>query len=163
MDHPWTPGSVRPVRLRPGHCDASHIAVDRLTPIRALAEGLGVRWYRDACGDDHIPGRWGEVFRLGVGRLGVQIGGSRANNTMTDVPEGSNTRILAAARQHNWPATQRGSGEAVFAVPEEAIQEVLRTIGAYRKPKGGTPPNDPAARARGLDALKKLREQAQSG
>ncbi len=159
--HPWSPGSVRPVRLRPGPRSPSHEAVDGPKPIRELAEAHRVRWYRDACGDDHIPGKYGEIFRLGVGRLGVQVGGPRANGTPTTVPEGSNIRVNAVARRFGWPLRQRGYGEAVFEVAEEALRDVMRAIGAYRKPKGGTPSAE--ATARGLDALKKHREQAQSG
>jgi len=131
--HPWTPGSVHPVRLRPGPREASHDAVDQPMPLRALAEAHGVRWYRDACGDDHIPGRWGEIFRAGVGRLGVQFGGPRANNTRTDVPEGSNARILAVARRFGWPVSQRGDGEAVFSVADGQLGDALKALGAYRK------------------------------
>jgi hypothetical protein len=120
-----------------------------------------VRWYRDACGDDHIPGRWGEIFRLGVGQLGVQVGGPRANGTQTDVPEGSNARVYAVGRRTGWSVTQRGDGEAIFAVPDGLLKDALRVIGAYRKPKRGSgPPLE--ARERGLAALKRHREQVQS-
>jgi hypothetical protein len=159
--HPWAPGSVRPVRVRPGPRDASHGRVDQPKALRELAEERGGRWYRDACADDHIPGRWGELFRLGVGRLGVQIGGPRANNTMTDVPEGSNTRINAVARRTGWPVAQRGDGEAVFAVPDEALRDALRMVRAYRRPRGHVPSLEVIAQGR--ENLRKAREDRQSG
>lgn len=132
---------MRPIRLRPGPRDASHEAVDQPTPLRALAVAHGVRWYRDACGDDHIPGRWGEIFRAGVGRLGVQIGGPRPNGTRTDVPEGSNVRVTAVARRFGWPVPQRGDGEAIFSVPDGQLEEALKVIGAYRKPRAAQAPH----------------------
>jgi len=159
--HPWTPGSVRPVRLRPGSREAPHEQGSRPKPLWELAEAHGVRWYRDACGDDSVPGRRGEIFRLGVGRLGVQIGGPRANNTSADVPEGSNARILAVQRRHGWAYSQRGDGEAVFTVAEDQLPGALRAIGAYRKPRGRTP--SPEVIAKGRETLRKLRERSQSG
>ena len=158
---PWTPGSVRPVRLRPGPREASHEAVDRPTPIRELAEAHRVRWYRDACGDDHIPGKYGEIFRVAVGCLGVQIGGARANGTQTDVPEGSNVRVNAVARRFGWTIAQLGDGEAIFAVPEETLKDALGPIGAYRRPAGRRP--SPGVIARGRENLRKAREARQSG
>jgi hypothetical protein len=117
-----------------------------------------VRWYRDACGDDYIPGKYGEIFRYGVGRLGVQIGGPRANNTKTDVPEGSNQRINTVAKRYDWPISQGGDGEIIFIAPEASIQDALKAIKAYRMPKGGIPPDDPEARERGLRAIRKRRD-----
>jgi len=120
-----------------------------------------VRWYRDTCGDGYIPGRWGEVLRLGVGRLGVQIGGPGANDTRTDVPEGFNARTLAVSRRAAWPVAQRGNGEAVFGVEDASMGNALRAIGGYRKRRGRRPA--PEAIRRGADALKKWREQRQTG
>src|SRR5574341_2655358 len=78
MTHrPYSPGSIGPVRLRPGRRLWAHEQVDRPKPLGEMAEAVGLRAYRDVCGDDYLPGRCGEVFRLSVRRLGVQIGGPR--------------------------------------------------------------------------------------
>jgi hypothetical protein len=157
--HPWNKGSVSPVQYGPGKRDEDHEACDKPTPIRELAENHGVRWYRDACGDDHIPGKFGEIFRYGIGKLGVQIGGPRANNTKTQIPEGSNKYINAIIRRYHWPVSQCGAGEIVFIVPENSINDALKAIRAYRKPKGGNLPNTSESRERGRRALQLWREQ----
>lgn len=53
--HPWSPGSVRPVRLRPGPRDDSHEQVDQPKPLRELAEAHGVRWGHAAEGGGPPP------------------------------------------------------------------------------------------------------------
>jgi hypothetical protein len=58
-------------------------------PLRALAHQYRLRCYRDACGDWNIPGRWGEIFWYSSAhdglpdRIGVQLGGPRANGSPT--------------------------------------------------------------------------------
>lgn len=130
--HPWSPGSVAPIPYRPGARDEDHEKYDRPVPIRELAFNHGKRWYRDACGDDNIPGKYGEIFRYGIGKLGVQIGGPHANNTKTDVPEGSNARINSILRSRRWPISQKGDGEVVFVVPEPEVRAAFEAIEAYR-------------------------------
>ncbi len=100
--------------------------------IRELATAHRLRCRRDPCGDYSISGKWGEMFRYDEGKLGVQIGGPRADGTMTAVPEGSNKRINQAKLLWGEPS-QEGDGEAIFAIPEERLLEAARMIGAYRK------------------------------
>ena len=100
--------------------------------IRELATAHRLRCRRDSCGDYEILGRRGAIFRYGPGRIGMQIGGPRASGTMTAVPEGSNKRINQAKRLWGEPS-QEGSGEAIFAIPEERLLEAAKVIGAYRK------------------------------
>ncbi len=100
--------------------------------IRGLATTHRLRCRRDSCGDYSILGKWGEMFCYDEGRIGVQIGGPRANGSMTAVPEGSNKRINQARRL--WGEfSQCGDGEAIFVVPEDRLVEAAQMIGAYRK------------------------------
>jgi hypothetical protein len=157
--HPWSKGSVNPIPYGPGKRDEDHEAYDNPTPIRELATIHGLRWYRDACGDDYIPGKYGEIGRHGIGKLSVLIGGQRANNTQTQIPVGSNKYINAVIKRSHWPVSQGGDGEIIFIVPENSIREALNAIKPYRMPKGGNLPNTPESRERGRKALKIWREQ----
>ena len=91
-----------------------------------------LRWKRDTCRDVNTLGKWGEIFRSGESMIGVQIGGSRADGSMTAVSPESNQRINRARRLWGEP-TQGGDGEAVFVLPEDRLMEAARMIGAYRK------------------------------
>ena len=128
---PWSAGSVDPP-YRPGGRDKSHEIYDKPIPIRDLAAQNRVRCYRDCCGDDNIPGKYGEIFRYGIGRLGVQIGGPRANNTKTAVPERSNVRINSLHQRYGWEISQQGDGEIIFIVPESQVKDALKAIKAFR-------------------------------
>lgn len=131
--HPWSPGSVDPITYRPGPRDEDHEAIDKPTPIRESARIHGVRWYRDACGDDQIPGKCGEIFRYGISKLGVQIGGPRANGTQSKAGKPTVNRI---SEQYKWPICQGGENEIVFLVDECEIEDALEAVKAYRISKG---------------------------
>jgi hypothetical protein len=150
--HPWSKGSVSPISYGPGKRDADHEAYDMPIPIRELAAIHGVRWYRDACGDDYIPGKYGEIFRYRVGKLGVQIGGLRANNTNTEISVGSNKYINKVVERHHWTVSQGGDGEIIFIVAEIEIKNALKEISAYKMPKGP----DLKIRTMGLTAMEKF-------
>ena len=128
---------VKAMRLRPGKRDESHDRADRPTSLAELARQHGLRCYRDACRDDHIPGRWGEISRYAVGKLGVQVSGPRVNGTATAVPQGSNKRTNAIRRDPRSTPAQLGDGQAVFVVADRLLLETARAIGAFRarKPK----------------------------
>ncbi|HSD51435.1 MAG TPA: hypothetical protein VLG48_08505 [Candidatus Methylomirabilis sp.] len=110
-----------------------------MDPLRALAHGYRLRSYRNACGDWNIPGRWGEIFWYGSAhdalpdRIGVQIGGPRANGSPTRTTEkGANLRINRL--MHRWgPPSQRGDAEAVFVLPADPILVAAGAIGAKRR------------------------------
>jgi hypothetical protein len=111
-------------------------------PLRALALESRLRCYRDACGDWEIPGRWGEIFWYGAAhdglpdRIGVQVGGPRANGSQAAVPIGSNKRINGVREIFGKP-NQSGAGEAVFILPAERIREAAKIIGARRRRAAG--------------------------
>ncbi len=135
------------VRLRP------------VDPLRALAHRYRLRCYRDACGDWNIPGRWGEIFWHGSAhdglpdRIGVQLGGPRANGSPTRTTEkGANLRINRL--RHRWgPPSQRGDGEAVFVLPADRILEVASAIGAKRRRS-----LSPELRAAAIKRLKRFQQ-----
>ena len=154
--HPWSPGSISPILYGAGSRNEDHEKHDQPTPIAELAGSRRLRWYRDACGDDNIPGRYGEIFRYGIGKLGVQIGGPRANNTKTEIPEGSNQRINTIIKRHSWLISQHGDGEIIFIVEESAIKDALAAIHPYKIAKG--PTLSPEQISRGTAALKKYRD-----
>ncbi len=66
--------------------------------VKEFAVKHRLRWKRDTCGDINILGKWGEIFRFSESMIGVQIGGPRANGSMTAVSPGSNQRINRAPR-----------------------------------------------------------------
>ncbi|HSD50443.1 MAG TPA: hypothetical protein VLG48_03465 [Candidatus Methylomirabilis sp.] len=107
--------------------------------LQAIGEQHRLRSYRDPCGDWNIPGRLGEVFWCGsardglLDRIGVQIGGPRANDSPTRTTEkGGNLRINRLLQI--WEKlSQRGDGEAVFLLPAGRILEAASSIGAKRR------------------------------
>ncbi len=108
-------------------------------PLRSLAHQYRLRCYRDACGDWSIPGWWGEIFWYGSARdglpdrIGVQIGGPRANGSPTRTTEkGGNLRINRLLQIWGQPS-QRGDGDAVFVLPADRILEAASAIGGTRR------------------------------
>ncbi len=130
-----------------------------VSPLRALAQRYRLRSYRDPCGDWNIPGRWGEIFWCSSGcgglpdRIGVQLGGPRANNSLTKITEkGANLRINRL--MHRWgPPSQRGDGEAVFVLPADRILEAASAIGAKRRRSVS-----PELRAAAIERLARVRQ-----
>ncbi len=111
------------------------------------------RWKRDACTDINILGKWGEIFRYGESMIGVQIGGPRADGSMTRVPEWSNKRINQARRFWGQPS-QDGDGETIFVISEERILEAARVVGAYRKKQ-----LSPEHAQKGAETLARFRQE----
>ncbi len=133
--------------------------VRALDPLRALAQQHRLRCYRDACGDWNIPGRWGEIFWYGSAhdglpdRIGVQLGGPQANNSLTKITEkGANLRINRLMRRWG-PPSQRGDGEAVFVLPDDRILEAAGAIGAKRRRS-----LSPELRAAAIERLARVRQ-----
>jgi len=137
----------------------SHVPTRPMDPLRALAQQHRLRRYRDPCGDWNIPGRWGELFWYGsardglVDRIGVQIGGPRANGAQTAVPIGSNKRINRLILCWGKPS-QRGDGAAVFVLPADRILEVAQEIGARTRRL-----LTPEQRARAIERLERARRR----
>jgi hypothetical protein len=128
-------------------------------PLRSLAHQYRLRCYRDACGDWNIPGRLGEIFwcvsaRDGLqDRIGVQIGGPRANGSPTSTTEkGGNLRINRLLQIWGQPS-QRGDGEAVFVLPADRILEAAGAIGAKRRRS-----LSPDLRAAAIERLARFRQ-----
>jgi hypothetical protein len=128
-------------------------------PLRSLAHQYRLRSYRDACGDWNIPGRWGEIFWYGSAhdgfpdRIGVQIGGPRANGSPTrTTEEGGNLRINRLLQIWGQPS-QRGDGEAVFVLPADRILEAASAIGAKRRRS-----LSPEQRAAAIERLVRVRQ-----
>ncbi len=128
-------------------------------PLRALAQLYRLRSYRDSCGDWNIAGRWGEIFwcssaRGGLpDRIGVQLGGPQANNSLTKITEkGANLRINRLMRRWG-PPSQRGDGEAVFVLPDDRILEAAGAIGAKRRRS-----LSPELRAAAIERLARVRQ-----
>ena len=138
----------------------SHVPTRPVDPLRALAQQHRLRRYRDACGDWNIPGRWGGIFWYGsahdglVDRIGVQIGGPRANGTPTrTIGRGANLRINRLIPRWGKPS-QRGDGEAVFVLPADRILEVAQEIGARTRRL-----LTPEQRARAIERLERARRR----
>ncbi len=106
--------------------------IDVPTPLATLAEQHGLGVYRDPCRDPNIPGKWGEIYRHGPGRLAVQIGGPRAEGTMTEVSAGASRQSGAAKKDHRLSVLVEGNGEAVFVFDECHLAVVAKRIQAYR-------------------------------
>ncbi len=131
----------------------------RVDPLRAFAGQHQLRSYRDPCGDWDIPGRWGEIFWYGSAhdgfpdRIGVQIGGPRANGSPTRTTEkGANLRINRLLQTWGRPS-ERGHGEAVFVLPADRILEAASAIGAKRRRS-----LSPELRAAAIKRLKRFQQ-----
>jgi hypothetical protein len=127
-----------PARRKPrrGRRTADHSRVDQPVPLATLAEHGGLRVYRDVCGDDNVPGRWGEIYRHSPGRLAVQVGGPRANGKATATPLGANRYIREAAMDPRLTPWAEGNGEGVFLFDDVHLRWVAALIGAYKKRRG---------------------------
>ena len=132
-----------------------------VTSIREIAIKHRLRFYRGVCGDYNISGKYGEIFLYGPGMLAVQIGGPRADRTMTDVPPNSNKRINMVARTFG-ESHQGGDGEAIFLVPVARIKDAAHAIGARRKRKQSGPPTEAQLRAREAFAARCRNQQDQT-
>ncbi len=118
----------------------SHARTRPVDPLRSVAHQYRLRCYRDACGDWSIPGWWGEIFWYGSARdglpdrIGVQIGGPRANGYPTRTTEkGGNLRINRLMDRCG-PPSPRGDGEAVFVLPADRILEAASATGTPPTP-----------------------------
>ncbi len=137
----------------------SHERTRPVDPLRSVVHQYRLRCFRDACGDWSIPGWWGEIFWYGSARdglpdrIGVQIGGPRANGSPTRTTEkGGNLRINRL--MHRWgPPSPRGDGEAVFVLPADRILEAASAIGAKRRRS-----LSPELRAAAIKRLKRFRQ-----
>ena len=116
---------------------AGHVWGDGVPTLAVLAAPYGIRVYRDTCGDENLPGRFGEVFRHGPDCLAVQFGGVRANGTQTDDPRKVRWRLRKAQRTEGLRRIRVGREEALFHCPDALLPRVAHLIGAYqayRKP-----------------------------
>jgi hypothetical protein len=100
---------------------------DGVPTLAVLAASHGLRVYRDKCGDENIPGRFGEVFRHGPGCLAVQFGGQRANGTRK-----VRWRLQQARRTVGLRRFVVGEEEVIFHFPDTLLPEVAQMIEAYQ-------------------------------
>jgi len=99
--------------------------------VKELSGAHRLRCYRDPCGDYHISGKYGEIFSHGPGRLGVQVGGPRANRTETAItPAGANRVIARLRREGRWPISQAGGrqGPAQPHAPQATTRRRARLL-----------------------------------
>jgi len=111
---------------------AGHPWGDGVPTLAALAAPYGLRVYRDKCGDENIPGRFGEIFRYGPACLAVQFGGSRANGTPVRDRRKVRWRMQQATRTIGLRCVVGGETEAIFHCPDALLPEVATLMGAYR-------------------------------
>jgi hypothetical protein len=104
--------------------------------LATLAAPHGLRVYRDACGDENLPGRFGEIFRHGPDCLAVQFGGVRANGTQTDDLRKMRWRMRQAKRTQGLRRIMVGREEALFHFPDALLLTVAHLIGAYAAYRG---------------------------
>ncbi len=103
-----------------------------VSTLASLAEPLGLRVYRDQCGDENIPGRFGEVYRYGPGTLAVQFGGALANGKIRTGRRKIRWRIQSVKRLPGLRLFIQGEDEAVFHFPDALLPEVGKLIWAYQ-------------------------------
>ncbi len=126
-----TPQAPSPRRPRHGKRPADHIWNDAVPTLASLAAPQGLRVYRDACGDENLPGRFGEIFRHGPDCLAVQFGGVRANGNRIRDPRKAWWRLQQAKRMPRLHLNVDGEDEAVFHFPDALLATVAELIGAY--------------------------------
>ncbi len=139
------PLSLRRSRHRKRPSD--HIWKDGMPTLATLAAPHGLRVYRDACGDENLPGRFGEIFRHGPDCLAVQFGGPRANGTRTADPPKMRWRLRQAKRTQGLRRIMVGAEEALFHFPDALLPTVAQLIGAYRAYGASQPSATPAEAA----------------
>ena len=115
---------------------AGHPWGDGVPTLAALAAPYGLRVYRDKCGDENIPGRFGEIFRHGPDCLAVQVGGVRANGIHIDDPRKVRWRMRQAKRTQGLRRIMVGREEALFRFPDALLLTVAHLIGAYAAYRG---------------------------
>jgi hypothetical protein len=110
----------------------AHAWGDGVPTLATLASPHGFRVYRDKCGDENIPGRFGEVFRHGPGCLAVQFGGLRANGTRLRDRRKVRWRLQQARRTVGLRRFVVGEEEVIFHFPDTLLPEVAQMIEAYQ-------------------------------
>ncbi len=105
---------------------------DAVPTLATLASPYGLRVYRDACGDENIPGRYGEIFRHGPGVLSVQVGGTLATGKRLTERWKIRWRIRFLLRDPQCHRVAGGKEEALFHFPDRLLPEVATVIQAYR-------------------------------
>ena len=127
--HPQPPPPRRPRRRkRP----PDHIWNDGVPTLASLAAPHGLRVYRDACGHENLPGRFGEIFRHGPDCLAVQFGGPRANGTRVPSRRKMRWRLRQTTQMVGLRRIVVGEDEVLFHFPDALLPQVAHLIGAYR-------------------------------
>ena len=121
-----------PRRFRHRRQPLPHAWGDGVPTLASLAAPLGLRVYQDACGDENLPGRFGEIFRHGPGCLAVQFGGVRANGTPVPSRRKMRWRLRQTKRLGGLRRIVLGDDEALFHFPEALLPQVAQLMGAYR-------------------------------
>ena len=111
---------------------AGHPWGDGVPTLAALAAPYGLRVYRDKCGDENIPGRFGEIFRHGPDCLAVQFGGPRANGTRVPSRRKMRWRLRQTTQMVGLRRIVVGEDEVLFHFPDALLPQVAHLIGAYR-------------------------------
>ena len=133
--HPPIPRRPRRSRRRTGQAWG-----DDVPTLATLAAPQGLRVYRDACGDENLPGRFGEIFRHGPGCLAVQFGGVRANGRPIRPPWPQvQWRLRRARRLAGLRRVRRGDAEVIFHFPDALLPAVAQLIEAYRAYRAAGP------------------------
>jgi len=100
--------------------------------LAVLAAPYGIRVYRDKCGDENLPGRFGEIFRHGPDCLAVQFGGPRANGTRIPSRRKMRWRLRQTTQMVGLRRIVVGEDEVLFHFPDALLPQVAHLIGAYR-------------------------------
>jgi hypothetical protein len=127
-----TPHPPSPRRPRRQKRPPDHIWNDGVPTLATLAAPQSLRVYRDRCGDENLPGRFGEIFRHGPDCLAVQFGGVRANGKHYRDPWKVWWRMQQAKRTPGVRLIVEGEEEAIFHCPDTLLVMVADLIGAYR-------------------------------